>query len=59
VGTLTPLELEDEQRYWRSRNLEYGEERRLLTLRAAKLVEQIQILEAPTTRVAGHLDPHS
>jgi len=46
VGTLTPLELEDEQRYWRSRNLEYGEERRLLTLRAAKLVEQIQILEA-------------
>ena len=46
VSTLTPLELEDEQRYWRSRNLEYGEERRLLTLRAAKLVEQIQILEA-------------
>jgi len=46
VSTLTPLELEDEQRYWRSRNLEYGEERRLLTLRAAKLVEQIQVLEA-------------
>ncbi len=22
VGTLTPLELEDEQRYWRSRSLE-------------------------------------
>jgi len=46
VGTSAPLELEDERRYWRSRNLEYGEERRLLTLRAAKLVEQIQILEA-------------
>jgi potassium-dependent mechanosensitive channel len=46
VGTPTPLELEDEQRYWRSRNLEYGAERRLLTLRAAKLVEQIQILAA-------------
>jgi potassium efflux system protein len=42
----TPLELEDEQRYWRSRNLEHGEERRLLTLRAAKLEEQIQTLEA-------------
>lgn len=46
VGTSAPLELEDERRYWRSRNLEYAEERRLLTLRAAKLVEQIQILEA-------------
>jgi small-conductance mechanosensitive channel len=40
------LELEDEHRYWRSRNLEYGEERRLLTLRAAKLEEQVQTLEA-------------
>jgi small-conductance mechanosensitive channel len=46
VVTPTGLELEDEQRYWRSRNLEYGEERRLLTLRAAKLEEQIQTLEA-------------
>lgn len=46
ADTPTPLELEDENRYWRSRNLEYGEERRLLTLRAAKLEEQIQILEA-------------
>jgi small-conductance mechanosensitive channel len=46
AGTPTPLELEDEYRYWRSRNLEYGEERRLLTLRAAKLEEQIQTLEA-------------
>lgn len=46
VGTPTPLELEDEQRYWRSRNLEYEEERRRLTLRAAKLEEQIQTLES-------------
>jgi small-conductance mechanosensitive channel len=46
AGTPTPLELEDEHRYWRSRNLEYGEERSLLTLRAAKLEEQIQTLEA-------------
>ena len=38
--------MEDEQRYWRSRSLEYAEERRLLTLRAAKLEEQIQTLEA-------------
>jgi small-conductance mechanosensitive channel len=45
AGTPTPLEVEDEQRYWRSRNLEYGAERRLLTLRAEKLEEQIQALE--------------
>ena len=46
AGTPTPLELEDEHRYWRSRNLAYGEERKLLTLRAAKLEEQLQTLEA-------------
>ena len=46
AGVPTPLELEDEHRYWRSRNLAYEEERRLLTLRAAKLEEQIQTLEA-------------
>ena len=46
VGTPTPLELEDEQRYWRSRNIEYGEERTRLTSRAARLEEQIQTLEA-------------
>ena len=46
AGTPTPFELEDEQRYWRSRNLNYGAERKLLTLRAAKLEEQIQTLEA-------------
>lgn len=46
AGTPTPLELEDEYRYWRSRNLEYAEERRLLTLRATKLEGQIQTLEA-------------
>ena len=46
AGTPTPLEVEGEHRYWRSRNLEYGEKRRLLTLRAAKLEGQIQALEA-------------
>ena len=46
AGAPTPLELEDEYRYWRSKNLECGQERRLLTLRAAKLEEQIQTLEA-------------
>lgn len=46
AGTPTPLELEDEYRYWRARNLEYGEERRLLTLRASKLAGQVQALEA-------------
>jgi potassium-dependent mechanosensitive channel len=45
-NTPTPLELEDEQRYWRARSLEYERERRLLTLRAAKLEEQLQTLKA-------------
>jgi small-conductance mechanosensitive channel len=42
----TSLDLADEQSYWHSRSLEYATERRLLTLRAAKLGEQIQTLEA-------------
>lgn len=46
AGTPTPMELEDEQRFWRSQSLEFGAERRLLTSRAAKLEEQIQTLEA-------------
>jgi potassium-dependent mechanosensitive channel len=45
-NTPTPLALEDEQRYWRARGLEYERERRRLTLRAAKLEEQIQALKA-------------
>lgn len=46
VGTPTPLELEDEQRYWRARNLEYENERQLLTSHATKLETQIQTLES-------------
>jgi small-conductance mechanosensitive channel len=42
----TTLDLEDEQRYWRSRGLEYAAKRKLLTQRAAKLEEQIQTLES-------------
>ena len=42
----TSLDLEDEQRYWRSRSLEYAAERKLLTQRAGKLEEQIQTLDA-------------
>jgi potassium efflux system protein len=45
AGEPTSLDLEDEQRYWRSRGLEYTEERRLLTQRAGKLQEQVQTLE--------------
>jgi len=45
AGEPTSLDLEDEQRYWRSRGLEYTEERKLLTRRAGKLQEQIQTLE--------------
>src|SRR5262249_39942583 len=46
MGTPTPLELEDEHRYWRARSLECEEQRRLLTLHAAKLETQIQNLDA-------------
>ena len=46
AGEPTSLDLEDEQRYWRSRSLECAADRRLLTLRAGKLGEQIQTLEA-------------
>ncbi len=46
AGDPTSLDLEDEQRYWHSRSLESTAERKLLTLRAGKLVEQIQTLEA-------------
>jgi len=42
----TTLDLEDEQRYWRSRGLEYAAKRKLLKQRAAKLEEQIQTLES-------------
>ena len=45
AGDPTPLDLEDELRYWQSRSLEYAE-RRLLTLRARKLEAEIQTLDA-------------
>ncbi|HKV79701.1 MAG TPA: mechanosensitive ion channel domain-containing protein [Candidatus Sulfotelmatobacter sp.] len=46
AGNPTSLDLEDEQRYWRSLSLEYVAERRFLTLRAGSLEDQIQTLEA-------------
>ena len=46
AGNPTTLDLEDEQRYWRSRGVEYAAKRKLLTQRAAKLAEQIQTLES-------------
>jgi potassium-dependent mechanosensitive channel len=46
AGAPTPMELEDEQRFWRSQSLEFDAERRLLTSRAAMLEGQIQTLEA-------------
>ena len=45
AGTPTLMELEDEQRFWRSQSLEFAGERRLLTSRAAKLQDQMQTLE--------------
>ncbi len=58
----TSLDLEDEQRYWRSRSLEYAAERKLLTERAGKLEEQIQTLDAQqpewmTTWIQIHKSP--
>jgi potassium-dependent mechanosensitive channel len=41
----TPLELEDEQRYWRSRSLEYAAQRKELTTLAARLEQQNRMLE--------------
>jgi potassium-dependent mechanosensitive channel len=49
AGDPTSIDLEDEVRYWRSRSIEYVAERRLLTLRAGTLQEQIAILEAQQT----------
>ena len=46
AGDHTSLDLEDELRYWRSLSLEYAAERKQLTLRAGKLQEQIQTLDA-------------
>src|SRR6202008_4727101 len=45
AGDPTSLDLEDEQRYWRSRGLEYTDERKLLTWRAGRLQEQVQTLD--------------
>ena len=45
AGTATSLELEDEQRYWRSKSHQYSAQRRDLTARAASLQQQIQLLE--------------
>jgi len=41
----TPMELEDEQRYWRSRSQEYSTRRRVLAALAAKLQGQIETLD--------------
>ena len=45
AGAATPLELEDEQRYWRSKSQQYAGQRKNLTARAATLQQQIQLLE--------------
>jgi potassium efflux system protein len=49
AGDPSSMDLEDEERYWHLRSIEYAAERRLLTLRAAKLQDQIQTLEAQQT----------
>jgi small-conductance mechanosensitive channel len=46
AGTPTPLELADEQRFWRFSSEQYTAERKALTARAAKLEGQITLLNA-------------
>lgn len=41
----TPMELEDEQRYWRSLSNQYSTRREVLAALAVKLQEQIQLLD--------------
>jgi potassium-dependent mechanosensitive channel len=49
-GAPTTLEIEDEQRYWRSRGYTYAERRKLLTDRAAQLEQQILFLDTQMLR---------
>ncbi|HEY2547775.1 MAG TPA: mechanosensitive ion channel domain-containing protein [Candidatus Acidoferrum sp.] len=52
----TPMELEDEHRYWRSRSQEYRTRRKLLAALATKLQEQIQLLDAQLPAWEGTWD---
>jgi potassium efflux system protein len=46
ASNATPMELEDERRHWLVRNQEYGTQRKLMTERAARLEEQIRLLDS-------------
>jgi len=56
AGAHTRLEVEDEQRYWRSRSQEYAIQRKMSTSRAANLEEQIRILESQQPEWQATLD---
>jgi potassium efflux system protein len=56
AGVPTTLEIEDEQRYWRSRGYAYAEQRKVLTERAAQMEEQIRLLDAQLLRWQATLD---
>ena len=45
AGTPTSLELDDEERYWRSKSQQYSARRKDLTVRAANLQQQIHSLK--------------
>jgi potassium-dependent mechanosensitive channel len=45
AGTPTTLELKEEQRFWRTINQRYAEQRKQLTARAAELEKQVRFLE--------------
>jgi potassium efflux system protein len=56
AGVPTTLEIEDEQRYWRSRGYAYAEQRKLLTERAARVEGQIRLLDTQLLRWQATLD---
>ncbi|MGC1905373.1 MAG: mechanosensitive ion channel domain-containing protein [Candidatus Acidiferrum sp.] len=45
ANNATPMELEDERRYWRVRNQEYSAQRKLLTERASRLEELLRLID--------------
>jgi potassium-dependent mechanosensitive channel len=51
------MQLQDEERYWRALEEEYGSERKALTARAAAMEKQLQTLDAQQARWQATLEP--
>ncbi len=50
AGTPSPLELQEEDRYWSTLRQQYTSYRKLLTARAAKLQDQVRVLDEKKTQ---------